>query len=221
MHLLLVEDDVMLASAVAEGLRQQTWTVEHASDAIDAQLKLVEHHFHAILLDLQLPGASGHTVLQWMRARHDTTPVVVVTAKDTLSDRIRGLDAGADDYVVKPFALPEVFARLRAVVRRAQGRTSSVMRVQHVELDAGERRVTLNGSALDLSVNEYRTLLALMERTGRVVTREQLEETVYGHSNSVRSNTIAVYVHQLRRKLGERFIITVPGFGYRVGGDGE
>lgn len=216
MHVLVVEDDVMLSSAIRAGLAQQGWTADAVGDAVSGQLALVEHQFQAILLDLQLCGTSGLDLLGWLRKRRDVTPVVIITARDALTDRVRGLDSGADDYVVKPFELPELFARLRAVVRRAQGRSSSELRVGDVAIEPEAKQVTLAGAPIDLSIHEYRTLLALMERQGRVVAREQLEEAVYGNSGSVRSNTIAVYVHQLRRKLGEHFIVTVPGFGYRV-----
>jgi two-component system OmpR family response regulator len=217
MHVLIVEDDSMLAEALSAGLGQLAWSSEIASDAVAAQLALVEHHFSAILLDLQLPGASGLSVLTRLRSRYDATPVLIITARDALSDRIKGLDAGADDYIVKPFEPDELFARLRAVVRRAQGRTSAQLRASNVVLDPGTQSVVAGGVPVELSLHEYRTLLALMERPGRVVTREQLEASVYGDAGAIQSNAIAVYVHQLRKKLGDELIKTVPGFGYRVG----
>jgi two-component system OmpR family response regulator len=143
--------------------------------------------------------------------------VLIVTARDALSDRIAGLDAGADDYVVKPFELDELGARVRAVVRRSQGRVSPKLTHGDVTVDPARRSVSRAGTPVTLSVNEYRTLLALMERRGWVVTRAQIEDAVYGGAGSIESNTIAVYVHQLRRKLGDDFIATVHGFGYRVG----
>lgn len=217
MHILLVEDDSMLADALRSGLEQNAWTIDWSRDAAAAKLALIDHAYTAVLLDLGLPGASGLSVLEAMRSRYDATPVLIVTARDKLSDRIRGLDAGADDYIVKPFQLDELYARLRAVVRRSQGRVSPVLSYRDIALDPGRRAVTRARARVDLSLHEYRTLLALMERQGRVVTRSQLEDAVYGGSAAIESNTIAVYVHQLRRKLGDDLIVTVHGHGYRIG----
>lgn len=217
MHILLVEDDVMLADAVRAGLAQNGWRADRSADVPAARLALVGHDYDAVLLDLQLPGASGFTLLAAMRANYDATPVLIVTARDQLSDRIRGLDAGADDYLVKPFQLDELYARLRALTRRSQGRVSERLVCRDVHVDPARREVTRAGEPVALSIHEYRTLLALMERQGRVVTRAQLEERVYGNDGAIESNTIAVYIHQLRRKLGDELIVTVHGFGYRIG----
>lgn len=219
MNLLLVEDDEMLAQAVSAGLRGTDAQVDWVRDAESAQLFLSGHSYDAVLLDLGLPKASGLTVVESLRRRNDATPVLIVTARDRLSDRIAGLDAGADDYIVKPFQLDELSARLRAVVRRSQGRVSPTMRHGEIELDPARRSVTRAGKPVSLSVNEYRTLQALLERRGRVVTRGQLEDAVYGGASAIESNTVAVYVHQLRRKLGDQLIVTVHGFGYRIGED--
>ncbi len=222
MNLLLVEDDDMLAQAVMAGLqRDADCRVDRVADAQSARLALVDHGYTAVLLDLGLPKGSGLGVLQAMRTRYDATPVLVITARDQLSDRIAGLDAGADDYLVKPFQLDELSARLRAVLRRSQGRVSPTLHQGDVTLDPARRSVTRAGEPVTLSVSEYRTLLALMERRGRVLTRGQLEDAVYGSSSQIESNTIAVYVHQLRRKLGEGLIATVHGFGYRIGEEGR
>jgi two-component system, OmpR family, response regulator len=207
----------MLAQAVRAGLRQNAWHADWVADASAAKLALVEHAYCAVLLDVGLPGASGFSVLEAMRRRYDATPVLIITARDQLSDRIRCLDAGADDYIVKPFELPELYARVRAVVRRAQGRVSPVLACGKIVLDPGKRAVTSAGKQVPLSINEYRTLLVLMERQGRVVARDQLEAAIYGGSGTIESNTVAVYVHQLRRKLGEDLIATVHGYGYRIG----
>ena len=216
MNLLLVEDDTMLAEALCAALRANGFRVDTVGDAARARTALVEHDFDAVLLDLGLPGSSGLSVLSYLRGRYDATPVIILTARDKLSDRIAGLDAGADDYIVKPFQPDELFARLRAVMRRTQGRVSPVLSFNGVVLDPARREVTRDGAAVSLSAHEFRTLLLLMERQGRVVTREQLEEAVYGSSGTIESNTIAVYVHQLRRKLGEQLIVTVHGQGYRI-----
>lgn len=215
--ILLVEDDRMLGDAVAAALRQDGWDVARAEDAGAAKTALIDHAFAAVLLDLGLPRGSGLDVLNALRQRYDTTPVLIVTARDQLSDRVRGLDAGADDYIVKPFQTDELCARLRAVVRRSQGRVAPVLSYRDVVLDPAARAVTRSGQAVKLGVHEYRTLMALMERQGRVVARDALESLVYGGDGTIESNTIAVYIHQLRRKLGDDFITTVHGFGYRVG----
>jgi len=215
--ILLVEDDRMLGDAVAAALRQDGWEVARAEDAGAAKTALIDHAFAAVLLDLGLPRGSGLDVLNALRQRYDTIPVLIVTARDQLSDRVRGLDAGADDYIVKPFQTDELCARLRAVVRRSQGRVAPVLSCRDVVLDPAARQVTRGGQAVKLGVHEYRTLMALMERQGRVVARDALESLVYGGDGTIESNTIAVYIHQLRRKLGEDFITTVHGFGYRVG----
>lgn len=220
MDLLLVEDDEMLAEAVRAGLAQNGWQVDWVADAGAARTVLVDHPYDVVLLDLGLPGGSGLGVLSNLRARYDATPVLIITARDKLSDRISGLDAGADDYIVKPFQLDELFARLRAVLRRSQGLVSPVLTFNGITLDPAKRLVTRRGEPVALSAHEYRTLMLLMERQDRVVTREQLEDAVYGSSGTIESNTIAVYVHQLRRKLGDDVIVTVHGFGYRIGGCG-
>lgn len=220
MNLLLVEDDEMLAEAMRAGLQLNGWHVDWVADAGAAKTVLVDHPYDAVLLDLGLPGGSGLSVLSNLRSRYDATPVLIITARDKLSDRISGLDTGADDYIVKPFQLDELCARLRAVVRRSQGRVSPVLSFNGITLDPSKRLVTRRGESVSLSVHEYRTLMLLMERQDRVVTREQLEDAVYGSSGTIESNTIAVYIHQLRRKLGDDVIVTVHGFGYRMGGSG-
>jgi two-component system OmpR family response regulator len=218
-HILLVEDDRMLADAMRVALEQQTWTVDWIADSADASLALLDHGYAAVLLDLGLPNGSGLDVLQTLRGRYDATPVLIVTARDKLSERIRGLDAGADDYIVKPLQLDELCARLRAVMRRSQGRVSPVLSCGDIRVDPAQRLVTLRDRRVTLSRHEYRTLVALMERQGRTVTREQLVAAVYGDCGAIDSNTIAVYVHQLRRKLGDDLIVTDHGVGYRMGDD--
>lgn len=215
-EVLLVEDDTMLAAALEEVLRREGYGVTRAGDARTALLALGAHGYSALLLDLNLPGGSGLGVLRAMRQAYDTTPVLIMTARDQLSERIAGLDAGADDYLVKPFQPDELGARLRAVLRRAHGRVAPVLEAQGVRLDPATRSVTRDGAAVALSLHEYRTLLVLMERSGRVVTRAQIEDAVYGSESTIESNTVAVYVHQLRRKLGDTLIATVHGHGYRL-----
>lgn len=217
MHLLLVEDDTMLADAICDGVRQQSWTIDHVGTAAAARTALVEHHYTAVLLDIGLPGDSGLTVIRYMRGHYDPTPVIALTARGQLTDRIRGLDAGADDYLVKPFQFDELMARVRAIARRSQGRVVPLLTQGEVSVDPSSRKVTRNGKWVALSAHEYRLLLALMERAGRVVTKDQLEEGVYGDPSEGGSNMIAVYVHQLRRKLGDEAISTIYGQGYMIG----
>lgn len=217
MHILLVEDDTMLAEAMSAGLALAGCDVAWVVDGLAAQAALDGHAYDAVLLDLGLPQRSGFELLAQLRRAYDTTPVIVVTACDQLSDRLRALDGGADDFVLKPFPMEELLARLRAVVRRAQGRVSPLLHCEDVTLDPARREVRRGEAPVHLSLHEYRTLLALMERQGWVVPRDQLQRAVYRDAQGVESNTIAVYVHQLRRKLGEQLITTLPGHGYRLG----
>lgn len=217
MNILLVEDDPMLGDALRTGLCQAGYQAEWVKDAAQASLVLVDHGYGAILLDLHLPHGSGLGVLRALRERYDATPVVILSARDRLSDRILGLDEGADDYLTKPFQLDELLARLRAVLRRAGNRVVPTLRYGDVEVEPARRVVTRAGAPVSVSIHEYRTLVALMERQGRIVTRDQLEDVVYGGHGTIESNTVAVYVHQLRRKLGNEIIETVHGFGYRIG----
>ncbi|OWQ46241.1 DNA-binding response regulator [Roseateles noduli] len=217
MNLLLVEDDGMLAEAIRDGMAGCGWSIAHASDASGARMALLDHTFAAVLLDIGLPGDSGLSVLRWMRERYDSTPVLILTARAQLSERIQGLDAGADDYLIKPFQLDELLARVRALTRRSQGRVVPTLVCGDVAVDIDRKIVTRSGANVVLSANEYRTLVALMERAGRVVTRDHLQRVVYGDDDAVESNTIAVFIHQLRKKLGEELIVTVHGLGYSVG----
>jgi two-component system OmpR family response regulator len=218
MNLLLVEDDAMLADAIRAGVRQQGWEIDHASNAASAKTALVDHAYKAVLLDIGLPGESGLTVLRFIRERYDTIPVIVLTARGQLSDRICGLDAGADDYLVKPFQLGELLARVRAVTRRSEGQVVASLRHGQLVLDPVKRRVTQGGEVVALSAHEYHMLSTLLKRVGHVVTRDELEIAIYGGRASVGSNTVSVFIHQLRRKLGEDVIKTVHGHGYTMGG---
>ncbi|QHJ00484.1 response regulator [Xylophilus rhododendri] len=214
MRILLVEDDEMLAEGVCAGVRQNAWTIDHAADAAAARIALVDHDYDVVLLDIGLPDATGFTVLEAMRKRGDATPVLMLTARSQLSERIKGLDAGADDYLVKPFQFDELGARIRAVLRRSQGTVVPVQRFGAVQIDRGRKLVTREGAAVNLSAHEFATLLALAGRPGHVLSRRQLADAVYGEDDGSDSNTIAVFIHQLRRKLGEDFITTVHGRGY-------
>ncbi len=223
MRVLLVEDDRMIGDNLKSALRQSGYAVDWVRDGRAAGDVLASERFDVVLLDLGLPQRDGLEVLAALRARGDATPVVVVTARDAVDARVRGLDAGADDYLVKPFELDELLARIRAVVRRHAGRAEPAIEIEGVALDPAARQVTRDGAPVPLSAREYAVLEALMLRPGAILSRAQLEDRLYGWGEELESNAISVYVHQLRRKLGDGFIHTVRGIGYYVGaprGDG-
>jgi len=222
MRLLLVEDDRMIGESLQRTLRLEGFAVDWVRDAAAADGTLASERFDLVLLDLGLPRgaqggpADGLEVLRALRARRDATPVIVLTARDARGDRVAGLDAGADDYLVKPFEFDELAARIRAVLRRHAGRAEPVLSQGAVTLDPAQRRVTLNGSPVLLSAREYAVLEALMTRPGAVLSRSQLEDRLYGWGEEIESNAVSVYIHQLRKKLGADFIRNVRGVGYFV-----
>jgi DNA-binding response OmpR family regulator len=207
----------MIGENLRSALRQCGYAVDWVRDGRAADGTLATERFDLVLLDLGLPQRDGLEVLAALRLRGDRTPVIVVTARDALPSRVRGLDAGADDYIVKPFELDELLARMRAVVRRQAGRAEPAIEVEGVVLDPATRQVTRDGAPVALSAREYAVLEALMLRPGAILSRAQLEDRLYGWGEELESNAISVYVHQLRRKLGEGFIHTVRGIGYYVG----
>jgi len=217
MRVLLVEDDTMIGESLREALRRQGFAADWVRDGQAADAVLGSERFDAVLLDLGLPRRSGLDVLKALRARGDTTPVIVLTARDALSDKVAGLDAGADDYLVKPFELDELLARLRAVGRRLSGRPSNLLQVADLQLDPATREVTRGGKAVLLSAREFALLQALLERPGAILSRAQLEDRLYGWGEELESNAISVYMHQLRRKLGDDLLHTVRGVGYYAG----
>ena len=214
MRILLVEDDRMLGDGLQAGLTQAGYAVDWLRDGEAAVAALSTERFAAVVLDLGLPKRDGLSVLQWLRGRHDATPVLILTARDQLEDKVRGLDLGADDYVLKPFDLDEIAARLRALVRRAHGRTQPVLSLGEVELDPASRRVTCAGVAIELTPREFDLLQLLLENSGRVLTRRALEEQLYTWNDAVDSNALEVHIHHLRKKLGNELIRTVRGVGY-------
>lgn len=220
MRLLLVEDDRMIGDSLRKALRDDGYAVDWVYDARAANATLASERFDLVLLDLGLPNAQqwggGLDVLRALRARRDTTPVIVLTARDTLNERVAGLDAGADDYLVKPFDLDELAARMRALLRRSAGHGSAFLEHRGVRLEPGTREVTRNGQPVSLSPREYAVLEALLLRPGVVLSRAQLEDRLYGWSESVESNAVEVYIHGLRRKLGHDMIQNVRGVGYFV-----
>ena len=216
MRLLLVEDDSMIGESVRQGLRQDGFTVDWVRDGRAAELALANEVYDVLLLDLGLPRKEGLEVLTGLRRRGDTIPVVILTARDAVADRIKGLDAGADDYLVKPFDLDELAARIRALLRRRSGRAEPVIQVGALRLNPATREVSMNGEPVALSPLEFALLAAFLDRPGAVLSRDQLEEKLYGWDQEVGSNTVEVYIHALRRKLGQDLIKNVRGVGYMV-----
>jgi two-component system, OmpR family, response regulator QseB len=215
-RLLLVEDDTMIGEAIRTGLKREGFAVDWVHEAGAAERVLRSEPFELLLLDLGLPGADGLQLLKRLRARGETLPVLIITARDAVSDRVQGLDAGADDYLIKPFDLDELAARIRALLRRKSGRAATVLEHLGVVLDPATHRLTQQGVEVALSPREFALLQLLMERPGTILSRSQIEERLYGWGEEVESNAVEVHIHGLRRKLGAQFILTVRGVGYRV-----
>jgi two-component system, OmpR family, response regulator QseB len=215
-RLLLVEDDPMIGEAIRAGLKREGFAVDWVHDASTAAQVLHSEPFSLLLLDLGLPGGDGLELLEALRARGEGLPVLILTARDAVSDRVAGLDAGADDYLVKPFDLDELAARIRALLRRKSGRPAPVISHFGVALDPATHRVTRDGVEVALSPREFALLQLLMERPGTILSRAQLEERLYGWGEEVESNAVEVHIHGLRKKLGAQFILNVRGVGYRV-----
>ena len=216
MRLLLVEDDPMIGEGVRKGLQQDGFAVDWVQDGRAAELALETNPYDTLLLDLGLPGKDGPSVLASLRRRGNAIPVLILTARDAVADRVKGLDAGADDYLVKPFDLEELAARIRALQRRKSGRADPVVQIGNLIVNPATHEVSLDGREITLSAREFGLLHALVERPGVVLSRAQIEEKLYGWGQEVESNTIEVYVHALRRKLGADVIRNVRGVGYMV-----
>jgi two-component system, OmpR family, response regulator QseB len=216
MRVLLVEDDPMIAKGLQTALRQDGYTVDSVSDGRRAAEALRTPSFDIVLLDLGLPGRDGLEVLRELRGRGDATPVIIVTARDDIRNRIEGLDAGADDYIIKPFDLDEIGARMRSVLRRAAGRGDPCIRHRGISLNPINHAVERDGVPVLLSAHEFSVLEALLQRPGAVLSRAQLEDRLYGWGDSIESNAVEVYIHGLRRKLGSDSIRTLRGVGYFI-----
>ncbi|HYX63196.1 MAG TPA: response regulator [Burkholderiales bacterium] len=223
MRLLLVEDDAMIGTGIQVGLRHEGYVVDwvHDAEAAEAALAVEDAGFALVLLDLGLPRKDGFTLLESLRRRRNRVPVLVITARDAVADRIKGLDLGADDYLVKPFDLDELAARIRAVLRRHAGRGEPLVEYGAFRLDPSARKVSYGGRDISVSAREFSLLQALLDRPGQALSRSQLEERLYGWGEEIASNCIEVHVHNLRRKLGERAIRTVRGVGYVIDGSSE
>jgi two-component system, OmpR family, response regulator QseB len=216
MRVLLVEDDALLGKAVQAGLQQQGHAVDWVRDGISGENAVLSGDYGAVLLDLGLPRQGGMQLLEKIRRAGFVQPVIIITSRDEIPDRVLGLDKGADDFLIKPFDLEELAARLRAAARRAAGRAQAVIEHGTLRVDPAARSVTLAGRDAALTAREFALLLQLLEHRGRVLSRTQLQESVYNWSNDVESNTVEVHIHHLRRKLGRELIRTVHGHGYMI-----
>ncbi|OSZ67504.1 response regulator transcription factor [Hydrogenophaga sp. IBVHS2] len=216
MRILLVEDEALLRSQLRTGLQAAGYTVDEADNGVDAHHLGQHSAFDAVVLDLGLPRLDGLTVLHRWRESGLTMPVLILTARDSWTDKVSGIDAGADDYLTKPFHMEELLARLRALIRRAHGQASAVLRCGPVALDTRSGRVSADGLPVELTAHEYKVLAYLMHHPGRVVSRSELVEHIYAQDFDRDSNTIEVFVARLRRKLPGDVIETVRGLGYRL-----
>ena len=216
MRLLLVEDDAMIGEAVLDLLRAENYAVDWVRDGEMADTATLSQTYDLILLDLGLPRRDGLDVLQTWRARKLRTPVLIATARDSVAQRVQGLDAGADDYILKPYDLDELLARIRALLRRADGRAEPVFEYKGVSINPVSREVRVNGEPVVLSGREWSVLEPLLARPGRVLSRSQLEDKLYGWKDEISSNAVEVYIHGLRKKLGADLIQNVRGVGYMV-----
>ena len=216
MKLLLAEDDPMIGAGIEQGLRLAGFVVDWVRDGRAAELALADGHYDLLLLDLGLPRQDGLALLKRMRQQEEGVPVLIVTARDGVNDRVTGLNLGADDYLVKPFDLDELVARVHALLRRRRGSTQAHLRLGTLLLDPIAREVSLDGRLLHLSAREYSLLYALMEKPGTVLSIPQLETRLYGWGEEVQSNAVEVHLHHLRRKLGPGWIRNVRGVGYKL-----
>ena len=216
MRVLLVEDDPMIGEAIQGALRDASYAADWVKNGQTALDTLADQHYDLVLLDLGLPGKDGLAVLTSIRARDNPVPLLIITARDELSERIRGLDGGADDYVLKPFEMAELLARMRAVLRRKGGTSSPVLSNGALMLDPATREATVNGIANRLSGREFSLLQALLVRPGAILSRSELEDRIYGWGEEVESNAVEFLIHSLRKKLGSGAIKNVRGVGWMV-----
>ena len=216
MRVLLVEDDLMIGETLNEALQDEAYTVDWVKDGRDAVLTLRVQPYDIILLDLGLPKVDGMGVLTAVRDAKLDTPVLILTARDAVKDRIAGLDAGADDYVIKPFELGEVFARMRVLIRRAQGKADNQILVANLSLDTAHKRVVMDGVPVDLTAKEYMLLTTFMMSPEKVMSKTELEDSLYGWGTEVESNAIEFLIHSLRKKIGQERIKNVRGLGWYI-----
>lgn len=219
MRVLLVEDDELLGDGLRTGLIQYGYTVDWLKDGLSADQALKTENFEIVVLDLGLPKLPGITVLQNLRGRGQTMPVLILTARESIDDRVKGLDSGADDYLTKPFDLDELCARLRALQRRFSSRAEPLLVHANIKLDPAAHTVTFNSESISVSRREFALLQKLLENAGRVLSREHLTQSLYGWGEDVDSNALEVHIHNLRKKFGQDFIHTIRGIGYMVDKD--
>lgn len=216
MRILLVEDDELLGDAVKTGLTQFGYVVDWLKDGESARLAMKSETFEAVILDLGLPKLSGLGFLQSIRHEGNTTPVIILTARDSVEDRVKGLDSGADDYLIKPFDLDELGARMRALVRRSTGRAEAILQYRNLTLDPAAHAVFVDSINISVPRREFALLQKLLENTGHVLSREQLMQSLYGWDEEVDSNALEVHIHNLRKKLNANYIRTIRGVGYMI-----
>jgi two-component system response regulator QseB len=216
MRLLLIEDDILLGNGIQTGLMQAHYAVDWVTDGEAGEHALKIETYDGLILDLTLPKKDGLKILKDLRARGDTIPVLILTARDTTNDKVIGLDSGADDYLVKPFDLDELSARLRALLRRHSGRANPCIEYGNLRLDPAAHTLTQNGQSVMLSQREFAILQTLLENVGQILSRSRLEESLYGWDDLIESNAVEVHIHHLRQKLGKKLIRTVRGIGYMV-----
>jgi len=215
-RILLVEDDTLLGEGLYAGLQRENYSLDWIKNGETALIAMLETAYDAVILDIGLPKMSGLDVLRQARSEGNKLPVLILTARDAVSDRVDGLDAGADDYLVKPFEFSELCARLRALTRRARGLTEQLIRYKNIQIDPAAHSVKLNNQQVELSRREFSLLEELLSNIGRVLSKAQLEEKLYSWGDEIGSNTIEVHIHHLRKKFGSEFIKTVRGVGYIV-----
>jgi len=214
MRILLVEDDRALGHGIHLGLKQAGYAVDWVQDGMMAETAIDTQDYDMAVLDINLPKKSGLEVLDHVRAEDKPLPILLLTAKDTINDRIVGLDRGADDYMIKPFDLDELTARIRALLRRSSGRSMPILKYHDITLDPASHTVTKDGAVIDMSSREFSVLQMLMENVGRVLSRNRLEESLYSWKDEIESNAVEVHIHRLRKKLGADLIRTIRGVGY-------
>ncbi len=216
MRLLIIEDDILLGNGIQTGLTQTDYAVDWITDGKAGEHALKVEKYDALILDLNLPKKDGLKILKDLRARGDTIPVLILTARDTINDKVIGLDSGADDYLVKPFDLDELNARLRALLRRHSGRATPYIEYDNLRLEPATHILTQDGKAVMLSQREFAILQTLLENLGQILSRSRLEESLYGWDDMIESNAVEVHIHHLRKKLGKKLIHTVRGIGYMI-----
>ena len=217
MRILLIEDDPLIGDGLANGLKKSGMATDWFRSGRQGQAALETAPYDAVILDLGLPEIDGMDILSYWRHKNIQTPVLILTARDAVENRVEGLNAGADDYLPKPFALDEVIARLHALIRRKQGYSQSLLQYGNLALDTAAKVVTLHGKPLDLTAREYTLLELLLLHKGRLLTRAVIEEKLYNWDQEIDSNAVEVYIHHLRKKIGTKFILTKRGLGYTIG----